>query len=95
MSIKKDIINLVMSEEGTVRINEITTIIRWTKNAVNAPVDRMVVTFAHVAGVRGGQTFDISARDYDGILKEIADCTHIYLENCADQMIQNMKNGYL
>ena len=33
-------------------------------------------------------------RDYDGILKEIADCTHIYLENCADQMIQNMKNGY-
>ena len=68
MSLKKDIMNLVKSDEGSAKVNNITTLRRWTKNALGEDIDRMTATFEYVAGVKGGFVFDIASRDYNGII---------------------------
>ena len=94
MTLKKDIMNLLNAKYNSVQINNIARLTRWTKDAFGKDVDRMTLTFSYVCGVNGGQTFDIVSRDYDGIVNEIAECTKVYMENCTEQMIRNMRNGY-
>lgn len=94
MSIKSEITELIASGEGSVKINEITLLYRWTKDALGNDVDGLHVVFKYVSGVRGGWTKEIAARDYDGIIAEIGAAAETYMQMCAEKMISNLRAGY-
>lgn len=94
MTLKKEIMAAVNSENVDVKINNISYLHRWKKDALGEDVDRMTINFSYVAGVRGGWTKEIESRDYDGIIEEIEDATNEYMRNCAEQMIKNLRAGY-
>lgn len=94
MSIKSEIVDLVKSEGGSVKINEIALLYRWTKDGLGEDVDGLHITFKYVCGVRGGWSKEIIARDYDGIIAEISAATETYMQMCAEKMISNLRAGY-
>lgn len=95
MSIKEKIIAAVKSEAADVKINSVTQLRRWTRDGLGENVDRLEVHFDYIGGVKGGKSYEINARDYDGIVAEIDVCIKDYLSECADKMISNLKNGII
>ena len=68
---KKQIINLVNSEEGVFTLNNIAYLRRWTKDALGNPVDRLQIEFKNINGVNFAiYDAEITHRDYEGIIKE-------------------------
>lgn len=94
MSIKKDIVNALNEETAFVKLNEIAALHRWRKSALGEDVDRLEVSFKYISGVKGGWSFPIESRDYDGILDEVERYTREYMEMCAEAMAKNLRNGY-
>ena len=91
---KKDILKLIESDDCVLRINEISYLHRWKRNALDVEVDELTITFSFVVGVGGGAVYHIGARDYDGIINEIERCTKDYLKTCADKAVKDLRNGY-
>lgn len=94
MTIKKEILAAINSENATVRINGIAYLKRWKKDALGNDVDRMMITFAYVAGIKGGWQREIESRDYNGIIAEIEEATSEYMSMCAEQLTKNIRAGY-
>lgn len=94
MSIKKDIVKLINSESDTVKLNDISYLKRYRKDYLGNDVDVLQIVFRYVIGIKGGKYYDISARDYDGVVAEIDKLTHEYLAECADEAVKNIANGY-
>ena len=94
MSLKKDIVNLIKSDKGSVKINEIIRLHRWTKNAIGEDVDCLMVSFSYIGGTRYGCSIDVASRTYDGIIEEISVYFKIYMRDCTEQIIDNIRNGY-
>ena len=92
---KKQIKNLLGATDSTLEINAISYLHRWTIDLLNEPCDRLDITFRFVTGIRGGRTYSITARDYDGILDEIEKYTKLYFDECAARTINNLRNGYM
>lgn len=94
MSLKKEIMAALKAEWAVVKINGISRLTRYQKDALGKDVDKMMIDFDYITGAKGGWSCPIKARDYDGILEEIGNATKEYLEMVAEQAIKNMKAGY-
>ena len=92
---KKDIVNLLNSESGYFRINNISYLSRWTKDALGNNVDRLTLEFDSINGVCFS-VFDreIKSRDYDGIIRECQDITQRFSEEIARTLCNNLGAGY-
>lgn len=83
------------SSPSVLPLNNISRLNRWTRNALNEPCDCLEIEFKFVTGIKGGRSYPITARNYDGVMIEIEMYTRQYLAECVDQTIKNIKNGYM
>ncbi|MBO7713961.1 MAG: hypothetical protein J6S85_10355 [Methanobrevibacter sp.] len=92
---KKEIMKLVKSEEGTFRLNNISTLRRWSKDGLGNPVDKLVLDFESINHVCFGICdTEIHARDYDGIIAECQEITTRFLDEVARSLKNDMRAGY-
>lgn len=92
---KKEIIQLVNSEEGSFRLNNISTLRRWTKNGLDMDVDKLELEFDCINGVRFSICDrEIESRDYEGIIKECQEITTRFLDEVARSLKNDMRAGY-
>lgn len=92
---KKEIMNLINSEEGTFRLNNISILRRWTKNALKDDVDVLRIEFDTINNVSLGiRNFEIKSRDYEGIILECQEITSKYLLSVSDELCKNIRSGY-
>lgn len=99
MSLKTDIMRAVMDRENkdviTVKINNISRLERWTANAINEPVDKLIIRFSYVSGCPGGALYEIKGRTYETIIDEIKQYTRAYLAECATWTCKDIDAGYV
>lgn len=91
---KKEIIKLINSEEGTFRLNNISRLNRWTTNALGEKVDELTINFDNINGVNFGLSVKIKSREYDGIIAECQKATTSFLTAVALELNKNMESGY-
>lgn len=92
---KKDIINLVNSSEGTLRLNNISSLHRWTKDALGDDVDRLSIEFDNINNVNFSIVDrEIKARDYAGIIAECCEKTQVFLQAVSETLCKNLSAGY-
>lgn len=92
MSIKSDIINLINSDEGSVKLNHFTTLYRCT-NLFGTPVDRLKVEFGGIDRF-SSTSKSIVARDYEGIIAEVQQRITEHFLDIADSLNRELANGY-
>ena len=92
---KKEITRLLKQEEGTLKLNNLSRLRRWSKNLFGEKVDMLVLDFDNVNNVEYsvGNT-EIRSRDYEGILEEVKNMTEWFLECIKLELINNLENGY-
>ena len=91
---KKEILNLIESNEGKFVLNNISYLRRWKKSAIGESVDKLVVEFINNVNF-GVASKEIVARDYNGIISEITIATKQYLQEVSDELCRNLKCGYI
>lgn len=91
---KKEIIDLVSSEEGTFRINNCSHLKRWTKNGIGQKVDFLFLRFDRLNGVEFNFTREIHSRDFDGIEEEIEAATEEFFLTVSQDLRANLRAGY-
>lgn len=92
---KKEIMNLLNSTEGTFRINNISYLKRWTVDALGRKVDRLTLEFDSINGVRFSiYDTEIIARDYAGIIAECQELTTRFLAEVEETLFKNLGAGY-
>ena len=92
---KKEIMQLVNSEDGTLRLNNISILRRWTKNGLGDRVDRLEIEFDNINDVCFSiYDTSIKSRDYEGIMRECEEHTKRFLEEVESTLISNMRAGY-
>lgn len=93
---KKEILNLVESNEGKFVLNNISYLRRWTNSAIGENVDKLVVEFENINNFNFGvASKEIVARDYNGIINEITIATKEYLQEVSNRLCSNLKCGYI
>lgn len=93
---KKEILNLVESNEGEFVLNNISRLRRWTNSAIGENVDKLVIEFENINNVNFGvASKEIVARDYNGIINEITIATKEYLQEVSNRLCSNLKCGYI
>lgn len=91
---KKEIMKLVNSPDGQLRINNVCTLRRWTRDGVGQTVDCLKLTFDTINGVEFSGWTAINSRDYDGIIDEISQATEAFFASVAETLVKELKNGY-
>ena len=93
---KSEIINLIQSAEGTLRINPICKLYRWTVDPLyGTPVDRLEIDFSSINGMgRFSGSIFINARDYKGIIDEIEAAIRMKTQELNDYLVNALRNGY-
>ena len=93
---KSDLMNLIKSDEGTLRVNPICTLRRWTVDPLyDKKVDRLVLDFSAIDGLgRFCGSAEIESREYDGIVCEIEKAIYEKMKQATDYLISALKNGY-
>lgn len=92
---KKEIMNLVKSDEGMFTLNNVSYLRRWTRDVLNNKVDKLEINFCVINNVYFNNcVHEIEARDYDGIIEECAKATEAYFAEVQRKLISNMRNGY-
>jgi len=92
---KKEIVALVNSEEGYFRLNNISKLYRYTKDALGQDCDALKIRFDNINHVCFGlSVVDIMSRDYDGIIAECQQATTKYLEEVARSLNNDIAAGY-
>lgn len=93
---KSEIVNLINSSEGTLRINPICSLERWTLDPLyNEPVDRLTLEFDAINSMgRFVGIVNIDSRDYDGIVREIEAAIENKMQQVSDYLVNALKNGY-
>lgn len=95
---KKDIMNLInaKSEEATYfRLNNVSYLRRWTKDALGDDVDRLVLEFDNINNVNFSlYDREVKSRDYDGIIKECQKITEAFFLEVSRTLISNLGAGY-
>ena len=90
---KKEIENLIRSEDALLRLSPFCTLHRWTKDEIGTPVDYLTADFwilsSHDASI------EIKSRDWNGILVEVQEAqTRIFAE-AAKILNREIANGYI
>lgn len=90
---KKEIIALVNSKEGRLKINNYCTLERWTKSALNEDVDRLRVVFSitHVQS----HTFEIQSREWRDIVDEVVAAQTKAFAEAASEYNKQLTHGYI
>ena len=91
---KKQIEELVKSDNGEYRLNCIATLRRWTEDGLSDPVDMLAIEFDTLNGVNIGHWRIIESRDYEGIINECADYIMLFLAEAGAKLTKELKNGY-
>lgn len=90
---KKEIMNLLKKEEGKLKINDRFQLNRYTKDALNEDVDvlrlegNLINVFAY--------SKEIQSREFSGIKEEIEAAMKEALEEYAEKLLKDFRNGYL
>ena len=94
-TLKKAIVELINSERGELRLNNVSMLRRWTKNALDMDVDELKLYFDNINNV-SFSIFDttIKSRDYDGIIKECCALTEKFFTEVNRSLCNDMKAGY-
>lgn len=92
---KKEILDLIKSDEGQFVLNNISYLKRWTKSGIGENVDKLAVEFKNINNVNFGYSSkEIFSRDFDEIITEITIATQEYLQEVSNELCRNLKNGY-
>ena len=92
---KSDFMNLIASEDGTLHINPICSLRRWTVDCCGQPVDKLKLEFHAINGMRLYTTFaEIHSRDYDGVKVEIESAIRAKVQELSDYLCSAFRNGY-
>lgn len=92
---KNDIMNLVAAENGSLAVNPICYLSRWTVSALGSKVDRLSVVFNDINGMgRFSGQVDIVSRDYAGIIAEVENAIRVKMQDVADYLCSALENGY-
>ena len=92
---KKEIMNLINANEGTVKLNNVSYLRRWTEDGLGNKVDKLVLEFDSVNGVRFNLfKNEITSRDYNGIIEECESITNAFFEEVASSLTSDLRAGY-
>lgn len=92
---KKELMAIVNSEEGTFKLNNISYLKRWTKSALGEDVDKLVLEFNNINNVCYSiYDREIKSRDYDGIIKECEELTKRFMDEVSRKLCSNLRAGY-
>lgn len=95
---KKNIMNLINSEsdEGICfRLNNVSYLKRWTRDALGNDVDKLVLEFDNINNVNFSlYDKEIKSRDYDGIISECQQITETFFAKVSKTLVSNLKTGY-
>ena len=83
---------LVESEGGKVRLNNFSTLVRWTKDGLGNNVDRLAIDF-DTTELLCRSLADIKSRDYEGIIAECDAATKNYLDDVYKHAVSDLKAG--
>lgn len=90
---KKEIITLVNSKEGTLKINNYCTLQRWTKTALNEDVDKLEAIFSITHYM--SHTVEIQSRNWKSIVDEVVAAQTKAFAESADELNKQLLNGYV
>ena len=86
---------MVNSEEGTFRLNNISYLRRWSKDALGNNVDKLVIEFDNINNVCFSlYDREIKSRDYEGIIGECEEKIQLFLSEVSKELCSNLKAGY-
>lgn len=90
---KKEIENLLKSENAYLDLNKFCCLHRWQKNAFGEPVDCLKVEFSITS------TFDyreeITARDWRGIVEQVREAHTRAFAKASEVLSTELKAGYI
>ena len=87
---------MINSENGMFRLNNISTLNRWTKSAIGEDVDALYIEFDSINHVDFHHpSYAIKSRDLNGIIDECENATKSFLEDVSKTLIDNLKNVYI
>lgn len=90
---KKEIIELVNSKEGTLKINNFCELHRWTKSALNEDVDRLEVIFSITHYM--SHIVEIQSREWKSIVDEVVSAQNKAFADSANELNKQLLNGYI
>ena len=94
MSLRKEIKDLLKAEEGMTKVNDISYLKRWTKDALGDKCDCLELRFDYLSGIKGGASYRIAARTYADVMTEIEEATRDYFTSCMNKTLSNLEAGY-
>lgn len=90
---KKEIENLVRSEDALLRLSPFCALHRRKKDGIGTPVDHLTADFrilsSHDASV------EIQSRDWNGILVEVQEAQTQVFAEAAKTLNREISNGYI
>ena len=82
-------------DDKTLKIGAIGELRRWTLSALGEEVDALAVSIYPLGGYgKTSKTVLIVARDYDGVLAEVADAVKKAFSDAGDFFASSIKGGY-
>ena len=91
---KKQIENLLASENSTLDLNKFATLHRWQKDALNdQDCDCLVCSISLISSCACIR--DISSRDWKGIIAEVEEIIREVFAKAAETLCKNLENGYI
>ena len=91
---KKQIENLLASENSTLALNKFATLHRWTKDSLNGQgCDCLACSISLLSSCDCIR--DISSRDWKGIIAEVEDIIRERFATASATLCRNLENGYI
>lgn len=89
---KKEINELLSSENATLRLNKFCTLYRWQVNALGERVDFLRAEFSVTH--QYSHSYAVTARSWQKIIEEIQLLQSKAFADAANQLNTQLKNGY-
>lgn len=90
---KKEIINLINSENETLKINNFCYLHRWTKSVLGEAVDHLEAVFS--IQTSSSFTVEIKAREWKEVVEEVQKAQKAAFENAYEELNKQLANGYI
>lgn len=92
---KKEIMELLQKDDGYFDLNKHSYLERNSRNAMGERVDELSIVFHQINGIYYTPSiFKISARDYEGIIKECASATEAFFTEVSKRTVKELFAGY-
>ena len=93
---ESDIMELIASSAGTLEINPLCYLRRWTTAGDGSKIDKLALEFLDIIGLRRfAVPTVIYSREFAGIKAEIENAIRKKLHDVADYLCEAMQNGYI